>query len=92
MLQYANSGRDFAQSQRFYEALKAAGVEVDFIPVQDAYHNLRLEEHLPWSDEPWEEMGWKALPLPKRRNAARGKRNKFPFLSVQEPDYGPLLS
>ena len=51
----------FDQAQRLYEALDAVGVEVSFLPIQDAYHNLCAEEHLPWTDEKWEEMGWEAL-------------------------------
>jgi acetyl esterase/lipase len=51
----------FEQGKNFARALKAEGNEVDFIPVADAYHNLRSEELLPWSDKPWDEMGWKAL-------------------------------
>lgn len=51
----------FEQAARFVDALKAVGRDVDFLPVQDAYHNLGLEEQSPWSDVPWEEMGRKAL-------------------------------
>jgi acetyl esterase/lipase len=51
----------FEQAERFAAALKATGNEVEFLPVQDAHHNLRTDGLLPWSDEPWEEMGWKAL-------------------------------
>lgn len=51
----------FEQAKQFAEALKAVGNEVDFLPVPGAYHNLCLEELLPWIDEPWEAMGWKAL-------------------------------
>jgi acetyl esterase/lipase len=51
----------FEQAERFAQALKALGNEVEFLPVRDAYHNLCSEELLPWTDEPWEELGWKAL-------------------------------
>ncbi len=51
----------FEQAEQFTKALKAAGNEVDFLPIPGAYHNLCLEELLPWTDKPWEEMGWKAL-------------------------------
>src|SRR5690349_7644342 len=39
----------FDQAQRLYETLEAFGVEVSFLPIQDAYHNLCAEEHLPWT-------------------------------------------
>jgi acetyl esterase/lipase len=51
----------FEQAEQFTQALKAAGSEVDFFPISGAYHNLCQEELLPWTDTPWEEMGWKAL-------------------------------
>jgi hypothetical protein len=51
----------FEQTKQFTQALKATGNEVDFLPIPDAYYNLCLEELLPWTDIPWEEMGWKAL-------------------------------
>ncbi len=51
----------FEQAKHFTQALKAAGSEADFLPIADAYHNLCQEELLPWTDTPWEEMGWKAL-------------------------------
>lgn len=51
----------FEQAERFANALESAGCKVEFLPIRDAYHNLCLEELLPWTDEPWEEMGWKAL-------------------------------
>lgn len=51
----------FEQAERFTQALKAVGSEVDFLPIPGAYHNLRPEELLPSTDTPWEEMGWKAL-------------------------------
>lgn len=51
----------FEQAEHFTQALKAAGNEVDFLPIAGAYHNLCQEELLPWTDTPWEEMGWKAL-------------------------------
>lgn len=51
----------FEQAEHFTQALKAAGNEVDFLPLAGAYHNLCQEELLPWTDTPWEELGWKAL-------------------------------
>ena len=51
----------FAQAEQLATAHKAASNEVDFLPIAGAYHNLCLEELLPWTDTPWEEMGWKAL-------------------------------
>lgn len=51
----------FDQAEQFTQALKAVGNEVDFLPISGAYHNLCQEELLPWTDTPWEEMGWKAL-------------------------------
>jgi dipeptidyl aminopeptidase/acylaminoacyl peptidase len=51
----------FEQAEHLTQALKATGNEVDFLPIAGAYHNLCLEELLPWTDTPWEEMGWKAL-------------------------------
>lgn len=51
----------FEQAEQFTQTLKAVGNEVDFLPILGAYHNLCLEELLPWTDTPWEEMGWKAL-------------------------------
>ncbi|HZR39221.1 MAG TPA: prolyl oligopeptidase family serine peptidase, partial [Ktedonobacteraceae bacterium] len=51
----------FKQAEHFAAALNAADVEVDFLPVQDSHHNLLHDELLPWSNEPWEELGWKAL-------------------------------
>lgn len=51
----------FEQGKRLYEALKAAGNDATLIAVPGAYHNLRANPHLPWSDEKWEEMGWQAL-------------------------------
>jgi dipeptidyl aminopeptidase/acylaminoacyl peptidase len=51
----------FEQAEHFTQALKAAGNEVDFLPIAGAYHNLCQEELLQWTDTPWEEMGWKAL-------------------------------
>jgi acetyl esterase/lipase len=51
----------FQQAERFVSALNAAGSEVDFLPIQEAYHNLRPEEYAPWANKPWEELGWKAL-------------------------------
>ncbi len=50
-----------SKAKHFTQALKAAGSEVDFLPIAGAYHNLCQEELLPWTDTPWEEMGWKAL-------------------------------
>jgi dipeptidyl aminopeptidase/acylaminoacyl peptidase len=51
----------FAQAERLATVLKAAGNEVDFLSIAGAYHNLSLEEMLPWTDNPWEALGWKAL-------------------------------
>ena len=51
----------FEQAERFTEALKVSGNEVDLLPIAGAYHNLRPELLLPWTDAPWEELGWKAL-------------------------------
>ncbi len=51
----------FEQAEHFAQALKAAGNEVDFLPLPDAYHNLRQKQLLPWSDTPWKDLGWKAL-------------------------------
>ena len=56
-----NGPSPFEQAVRFVEMLKATGIEVDFHPIQNAHHNLRPEEYAPWTDDPWEEMGWKAL-------------------------------
>lgn len=60
----------FAQARQFTAALKAAGNEVDFLPMRGAYHNLRPEELLPWADKPWDEMGWKALAFFQRHLCA----------------------
>jgi acetyl esterase/lipase len=51
----------FEQGKRLYEALKGAGNDATLIAVPDAYHNLRTNPYLPWSDEKWDEMGWQAL-------------------------------
>ena len=51
----------FEQAEHFTQALKAAGTPVEFLPLEGAYHNLCQEELLPWTDTPWEELGWKAL-------------------------------
>ena len=51
----------FDQGERLYEALKAAGADVTFLPIQNVYHNLRTDPTLPWGDEPWSELGLKAL-------------------------------
>jgi len=40
--------------------LREAGVEVDFLPIQGVYHNLRENPHLPWTNENWEMSGWQA--------------------------------
>ncbi len=51
----------FDQGERLYQALKTAGTYVTFLPIQNAYHNLRANPALPWSDEPWLELSWQAL-------------------------------
>jgi acetyl esterase/lipase len=51
----------FEQAEHFVSALKEVGGKVEFFPIQETYHNLRSEEYAPWTDEPWEELGWKAL-------------------------------
>ena len=54
----------FEQAERFVPALKSVTrSEVDFLPISEVYHNLRPEmyRYIPWSDDPWEELGWKAL-------------------------------
>ena len=51
----------FEQAERFVSALGAVGSEVDFLPIPGGYHNLRPEVHAPWTDDPWETLGWKAL-------------------------------
>lgn len=51
----------FEQAEQFAQALKVVGSEVDFLPIVGAYHNLCLEELLPWADKPWDELGRKAL-------------------------------
>jgi len=51
----------FEQAEHFTLALKSAGNEVNFLPIAGAYHNLCQEELFPWTNTPWEEMGWKAL-------------------------------
>lgn len=47
----------FEQGQRLYEALQAVGAEATFVPIQDAYHNLREDPSLPWEGEIWSTMG-----------------------------------
>ncbi len=51
----------FSQGESLYKALNAAGTNVTFLPIQNAYHNLRSDPDLPWSNEPWDELGWQAL-------------------------------
>lgn len=51
----------FEQAEHFTRALKSAGNEADFIPIEGVYHNLRQQQLLPWSDTPWEELGMLAL-------------------------------
>ena len=51
----------FNQGESLYKALKVAGVNATFLPIQNVYHNLRAEPTLPWGNEPWDELGWQAL-------------------------------
>lgn len=51
----------FEQAERFVAALGTVGSTVDFYPMPGVYHNLRPEKYAPWTDKPWEELGWKAL-------------------------------
>ncbi|MBA2682145.1 MAG: alpha/beta hydrolase [Ktedonobacteraceae bacterium] len=51
----------FEQAEQFVTALEAAGNGIEFLPIQNVYHNLCANELQPWSDKPWEELGWRAL-------------------------------
>jgi dipeptidyl aminopeptidase/acylaminoacyl peptidase len=51
----------FEQAERLVAALQEAGIEVEFLPIQGAYHNLRTDPELPWAEENWEQLGWQAL-------------------------------
>ncbi|HVU70900.1 MAG TPA: alpha/beta hydrolase [Ktedonobacteraceae bacterium] len=51
----------FQQGQALHEALQAVGAEVTFMPIQNAYHNLREDPALPWEGAIWHEMGQLAL-------------------------------
>lgn len=51
----------FEQAECFVSALGSMGSEVDFLPIPGVYHNLRPEARAPWTGDPWEELGWKAL-------------------------------
>lgn len=47
----------FEQGERLSQALLSAGVDVTFVPIQNAYHNLREDPLLPWEGDIWEQMG-----------------------------------
>ena|SRR6266446_3919474 len=51
----------FEQAERLVAVLREAGIEVEFIPLQGVYHNLRNNPDLPWAEENWEQLGWQAL-------------------------------
>ena len=51
----------FSQAECLVAALRAVGGEVDFLPLQGVYHNLRVNPDLPWTEENWERLGWRAL-------------------------------
>ncbi len=54
----------FTQGQRFYEALRAAGVAAEFVPLEGRYHNWmeQAESPIPGREETWK-LGPLALPF-----------------------------
>jgi len=56
----------FSQAECLVAALRAVGGEVDFLPLQGVYHNLRMNPDLPWTEENWERLGWQALSFYQR--------------------------
>jgi acetyl esterase/lipase len=60
------------QVHRFADALRAQGVDVTFHLIEGVFHNLREDEDLPWSNEPWERLGGQALEFFRRALSGSG--------------------
>lgn len=51
----------FASAEAFASALRNAGADVTFHPVEGVHHNLLPDELAPWTDHPWTDLGEQAL-------------------------------
>jgi dipeptidyl aminopeptidase/acylaminoacyl peptidase len=65
----------FEQAERLVAVLQGAGIEVEFIPIQGGYHNLRNDPDLPWAEENWEQLGWQALSFFQKHLGMQGLRS-----------------
>jgi acetyl esterase/lipase len=51
----------YEQSVAFVQLLRSAGGTAHLVTVRGGYHNMTTDEFAPWTDEPWAELGRKAL-------------------------------
>lgn len=65
----------FEQAERLVAVLQEAGIEVEFLPIQGVYHNLRNDPDLPWAEENWEQLGWQALSFFQKHLGMQGLRS-----------------
>ena len=51
----------YKQSVDFAEHVRSLGGDVTLHTVAGGHHNLTGDEYAPWTDQPWEELGFEAL-------------------------------